>query len=80
MAEEKYEPRALLEFGGTTLLLPADVAVEAFKLLCKGEPVRYDWEKKGYKREKTTSSNGGVSLRTFSLEDYASLALNSVDE
>ena len=74
------EPRAMLEFGGTTLLLPADVAVEAFKLLCRGEPIRYDWEKKGYKRERTTSSNGGVSLRTFSLEDYASLALNSVDE
>lgn len=80
MAEEKYEPRALLEFGATTLLLPADKAVEAFKLLCHGEPVRYDWEKKGYKREKPTSSAGGVSLRTFSLEDYASLALNSVDE
>jgi len=74
------EPRAVLEFGGTTLLLPADVAVAAFQLLCAGEPVRYDWEKKGYKRERTTSSNGGVSLRTFSLEDYASLALNSVDE
>lgn len=74
------EPRALLEFGGTTLLLPADVAVEAFKLLCTGEPVQYDWDKKGYKRAKPSSSGSGVQLRTFSLTDYASLALNSVDE
>lgn len=79
MAEE-YEPRALLEFGGTTLLLPADKAVAAFHLLCTGEPVRYDWDKKGYKRVTPTSSGDGVSLRTFSLTDYASLALNSVDE
>ena len=79
MAEEKYEPRALMEFGGTSILLPTEDALAAFKLLCKGEPVRYDWEKKGYKREVTTS-NGGVSLRTFSLSDYAQLALNSVDE
>lgn len=80
MAEEKYEPRALLEFGGTSILMPTEDALAAFKLLCKGEPVRYDWEKKGYKRDKTTSANAGVTLRTFSLSDYAQLALNSVDE
>ena len=76
---EQYEPKALLEFGGTSIVLPADKAVEAFKLLCAGDPVQYDWEKKGYKRT-TPNSNGGVSLRTFSLTDYASLALNSVPE
>ena len=79
MAEE-YEPRALLELGSSTLMLPADKAVAAFNLLCSGEQVQYDWDKKGYKRVKTTSSNGGVTLRTFSVTDYASLALNSVDE
>jgi hypothetical protein len=77
---DKYEPRALLEFGSSTLMLPADKAVAAFNLLCSGEPVRYDWDKKGYKREKNTSSNSGVTLRTFSVTDYASLALNSADE
>ena len=76
---EQYEPKALLEFGGASIVLPADKAVEAFKLLCAGDPVQYDWEKKGYKRT-TPNSNGGVSLRTFSLTDYASLALNSVPE
>jgi hypothetical protein len=79
MAEEKYEPRALLEFGGASILMPADKAVEAFRMLCDGHPVQYDWEKKGYKHAKSQSS-GGVTLRTFSLTEYASLALNSVDE
>lgn len=73
---EQYEPKALLEFGGTSLVLPVDKAVEVFRMLCAGDPVQYDWEKKGYKRT-TPSSNGGVSLRTFSLTDYASLALSS---
>ena len=80
MAEEKYEPRALLEFGSTTVLLPVDDAIAAFKVLCNGEPVQYDWSALGYKRVKPQSRDGGVSLRTFSLTDYASLALNSVDE
>jgi hypothetical protein len=80
MAEEKYEPRALLEFGSTTIILPTDKAVEAFKLLRCGEPVQYDWAASGYKRMKPQSRDGGVSLRTFSVTDYASLALNSVDE
>jgi hypothetical protein len=79
MAEEKYETRALMEFPSGSMLLPADIAVEVFKLLCKGELVQYDWEKKGYKYT-STSSGSGVSLRSFSLTDYASLALNSVPE
>lgn len=78
MAAEKYEPRALLEFGGTSLVMPVDEALTAFKMLCAGDAVQYDWEKKGYKR--VTSHSNGVSLRTFSVTDYASLALNSVDE
>ncbi len=76
---EQYEPKALLEFSGTSILLPLDEAITAFKMLCHGEPVQYSWEKKGYKREKTGSS-GGVSLKMFSVTDYATLALNSVDE
>jgi hypothetical protein len=79
MAEEKYEPRALLEFSGSSILLPVDDAIVAFKLLCNGEPVQYSWDKKGYQRVKTQSS-GGVNLRMFTITDYASLALNSVDE
>jgi hypothetical protein len=78
MAEEKYEPRALLEFGSTAILLPVDDAIMAFKMLCNGEPVRYNYGASGYKRE--SSSNSGVSLKMFSVTDYASLALNSVDE
>lgn len=75
----QYEPRALLEFGGTSLVMPVDEAVAAFKMLCSGELVQYDWEKKGYKRCQPSSS-GGVSMRMFTLTDYASLALNSTDE
>lgn len=78
MSEEKYAPRALLEFGGTSLLMPVDDALAAFKMLCNGDAVQYDWEKKGYKR--VTSHSNNVSLRTFSLTDYAALALNSVPE
>ncbi len=77
--DNKYEPKALLEFSGTSILLPVDEAIMAFKMLCNGEPVQYDWSKKGYKREKT-GSNSGVSLKMFTITDYASLALNSVDE
>ncbi len=77
--DNKYEPKALLEFSGTSILLPLDEAVAAFKMLCHGEPVQYSWDKKGYKRAKP-ESHSGVSLKMFSVTDYASLALNSVDE
>ena len=77
--DNKYEPKALLEFSGTSILLPLDEAVAAFKMLCNGECVTYSWEKKGYKRAKP-ESHSGVSLKMFSITDYASLALNSVDE
>ena len=75
---EQYEPKALLEFSGTSVLLPVDEAVTAFKMLCSGEIVRYDYSKSGYKRESSASS--GVSLKMFTITDYASLALNSDNE
>lgn len=76
---DKYEPKALLEFGGTSVLLPVEEAITAFKMLCAGECVQYSWEKKGYKRTKP-DSHGSISLKMFSITDYASLALNSTDE
>lgn len=79
MTESKYEPKALLDIGGTSVLLPVDEAIAAFKMLCAGECVQYSWEKKGYKRVKP-DSHSGVSLKMFSITDYASLALNSTDE
>jgi len=80
VAESKYEPKALLEIGGTSVLLPVDEAIATFKMLCAGDCVQYSWEKKGYKRIKPDSHASAVSLKMFSITDYASLALNSTDE
>ena len=33
VAESKYEPKALLEIGGTSVLLPVDEAIATFKML-----------------------------------------------
>ncbi len=77
--DNKYEPKALLEFGSISVMLPVEDAITAFKVLCNGECVTYSWEKKGYLRAKP-ESHGGVSLKMFSVRDYATLALSSVDE
>ena len=55
------------------IVLPTDVAIEVFRLLCQGEPVEYDWSSKSHKRRKDST---GTLLRMFSVTEYATLALN----
>ena len=56
------------------LVLPADVAMKLFPLLCQGEPVQYDWSNSVHRRVKTKTD--GASIKQFTLAQYASLALS----
>ena len=57
------------------LVLPADVAMKLFPLLCQGEPVQYDWTNSVHHRVKPKSD--GASIKQFTIAQYASLALSS---
>lgn len=59
------------------LVFPAEIAVQLFPLLCRGEPVQYDWTEKTHKRVKP--DRDGAVLKQFTLAQYASLVLNSED-
>lgn len=54
------------------VVLPADIAVQVFTLLCKGQRVSFDWQTKTYKRELEYQP----SLKVFTATDYAGLELN----
>jgi hypothetical protein len=60
------------------MVLPAEVAMELFPLLCQGEAVQYDWQNKTYKR--VTSDRDGCTIKQFTIAQYAQLALNSDPE
>lgn len=62
---------ALIEHVNS-VVLPADIAVQVFTLLCQGQRVNYDWQTKTYKREKEYQP----SLKVFTAVDYAGLELN----
>jgi hypothetical protein len=68
-------PMALLEFGGTSIVLPADAATQAFALLCQGEVVEYDWSNSTHKYAKDSHTRA-PTLKTFSLTQQAALALS----
>lgn len=68
-------PMALLEFGGTSIVLPAEAATQAFTLLCQGEIVEYDWSNSTHKIVKDPH-NRVPTLKTFTLTQQASLALS----
>jgi hypothetical protein len=57
------------------LVLPADIAMKLFPLLCHGEPVQYDWTNGVHKRVKTKSDS--ANIKQFTLAQYAELALSS---
>jgi hypothetical protein len=57
-----------------SLVLPADVAMKLFPLLCQGEPVQYDWSDKVHKRVKP--DRDGCTIKQFTIAQYAQLALN----
>jgi len=62
-----------------SMVFPAEVAMQLFPLLCQGESVEYDWNKKTFKR-KPQDMHSKVSLRQFTIAEYASLALDSDPE
>lgn len=59
------------------VLLSADDAFALFKILCNAQPVKYDYGDHGYKLNPTTDR---PTLKAFTVEDIASLALNSTPE
>jgi len=68
----------LIDLPGN-IVMPADIAMQVFPLLCQGEPVDYDWNKKTFKR-KPQDMHNKLSLRQFTIAEYASLALDSDPE
>lgn len=62
---------AMLEHVNS-VVLPADIAIQVFALLCRGQRVSYDWQTKMYKREVEYQP----SLKVFTAKDLAGLELN----
>jgi hypothetical protein len=60
------------------MVLPAEIAMELFPLLCHGEPVQYDWQEKVHKR--VARDRDGCTIKQFTIAQYAQLALNSDPE
>ncbi len=61
-----------------TMVLPAEIAMELFPLLCHGEPVTYDWQEKVHRR--VAPDRDGCTIKQFTIAQYAMLALNSDNE
>jgi hypothetical protein len=57
------------------VLLNSDDAYALFKILCNAEPVSYDYNIKSYKRNDDHADR--PIMKSFTVVDYASLALNS---
>ena len=53
------------------VVLPMDIALQVFALLCQGEKVSYDWQSKTHR----IVNEGTPSLRMFSITEYATLKL-----
>lgn len=62
------------------MVFEAEVAMKLFPLLCTGEPLTYDWNDKVYKRRKLDGYDNGLTIKQFTTEQYALLALNSDNE
>ena len=69
----KSQTYCIIDFPNS-MVFPAEVAVQLFPMLCAGEAVSYDWTEKQYKRENNRDT---VSLKQFTLVQYAELQLNS---
>lgn len=68
--EEQNKGYAMLE-NLSSVVLPVDIAMQVFTLLCQGEKVSYDWQTKTYRRTNESPPN----LRMFSITEYATLHL-----
>jgi hypothetical protein len=73
----KPETYCIIELGGQGLVLPTDVAMQLFPLLCQAEEVTYDWSAQRYKRTQRQTSVNNMALKQFTTAQYAELALNS---
>lgn len=73
------KPMAIVNipFKYQDVLLNADDAYAMFKILCNAEPVTYDYSAQGHKH---VVANDRPSLKSFTVTDYAQLALNSEPE
>ena len=72
------QPMALVSIPYGDVLLNADDAYQLFKLMCKATIVEYKWSDKVYKI-KDTKNDGNATMKAFSLEEFAKLALDSTD-
>lgn len=63
----------------SSMVFPAEVAMELFPLLCQGESVSYDWQEKTHKRNKPTRDYS-CSVKQFTIAEYAQLALNEEEK
>lgn len=78
MAAEPAKAYALLEFSGRSIVLPVEAATAAFRLLCAGEVVEYDWNNRVYKR--VVDPHVQPTLKVFTTTQYAQLALEDPAE
>tara|TARA_B110000305_G_C19226515_1_gene533100 strand:+ start:80 stop:301 length:222 start_codon:yes stop_codon:yes gene_type:complete len=69
----KSQTYCIIDFP-SSMVFPAEVAVQLFPMLCVGEAAQYDWSSKQYKRE---TSRDTVTLKQFTIAQYAELQLNS---
>ena len=70
MKQEQPQGYAMLEHVNA-VVLPVDIATQVFALLCQGEKVSYDWQTKTHR----LVNNGLLSMRMFSIAEYATLHL-----
>ena len=61
---------AMLE-NVSSMVLPVDIAVQVFTLLCQGEKVSYDWQTKTHR----LVVDSLPTLKMFSIAEYAMLHL-----
>lgn len=61
---------AMIE-GVQSIVLPVDIAMQVFTLLCQGEKVSYDWQTKTHRIDNQYMP----SLKMFSITEYATLKL-----
>lgn len=68
--EQQPQGYALLE-NVSSVVLPVEIAMQVFTLLCQGEKVSYDWQTKTYR----IVNEGTPYLKMFSIAEYATLKL-----
>lgn len=53
------------------IVLPVEVAMQVFALLCQGDRVSYDWQAKTYRYDREYLP----TLKMMSINDYATLSI-----